>query len=1020
MNLFFYFKEFKSCLFLFFHKISDLFIYPHGVSKMFSPQKNILNFFLSWNALRHYVVQRIVGKKEDIFTMATGTLLVVDRQMFCFTLFFVIHTHLFHCQQFLIPFKDPSGCGVDEFFDISSLSCAKCGANQRQSSSGLSCICQTGYKTKHFSSNKVLFTCEQCPPDKPAVTKDGFGCIRCPSRLDDNGNCQCPSGNILVERDINGTFFDEASCEACIGDSPAFTAPNSNGDRCERCQATFSNTFCTCQSPNVQAGGLCFPPGSLSTNVNPSVSYAQLAFSIQSAWFVENLYSSAAACLVFSNLTACQALGNMCVMNMHSFTGLSTDACGLFNTISRSKAALSSVQDISYWRANLPWLYYGDEPGLAGQVLQNKPVPLSFSFRGTKKNTDIQLLAAVYNVRGDFLRWDPIGGNNLQLCPEQAFKQAAAFSFGTTYQETCLLSVAELLTTHPEPLFYDVFMDLGGGDNRKLLPMPTLVQNQQYNGQFINQGSMQNWYLSRRIFLVDTLSGREKTLSSLPKVIRVATSIKIRFQLVPRTQEGQIYPPLVSVSYTDVLIKEANSQTLPVTFSVEYEMDQSEARTKTDTALGVLGGLAALYSILKTVSWKRRIASPLIDMEAQQFVSVLLPLPAQEEQFETYIGCAFALKAVQFLNKLILQVTVDVFLIDWERPRSKASRTVPATKETKQEPSPVSIWRTYFVANEWNELQTVRKISPTFQIMAVLFFLEVLGFSNLALRDPWSTLERSPAAYTPPYSLILRYGLAATLWICIGLLQVIFFTIFYEHFVEDKIRQFVDLCSVSNISVLLFSHRCFGYYIHGRSVHGHADTNMEEMNNNLKRERESLCGQRGLLSNTDIQTFQVSFTNRLRLQYDRIQDSLSRRNRPSRLIDASAANLSELQFKAYNTMNHFLASFIDHAHPEMDYIVKDKLTLERVIGMEFLEPIDKSIFYNDERHSFSDVLFYGNEATLLIFDTLFFCVVDLGSQNFVLAAVLTYLQQAMFRFIRNTLGRRNLVNKTLVDQRFLI
>ena len=108
----------------------------------------------------------------------------------------------------------------------------------------------------------------------------------------------------------------------------------------------------------------------------------------------------------------------------------------------------------------------------------------------------------------------------------------------------------------------------------------------------------------------------------------------------------------------------------------------------------------------------------------------------------------------------------------------------------------------------------------------------------------------------------------------------------------------------------------------------------------------------------------------------------------------------------------------------MDYIVKDKLFLERVIGMELLEPNEKSIFYNgkdvlcvssfvsyvcsprvlldsltwlcastDESHSFSDVLFYGNEATLLIFDTLFFCVVDLGSQSFVLAAVLTYVQQ---------------------------
>lgn len=108
------------------------------------------------------------------------------------------------------------------------------------------------------------------------------------------------------------------------------------------------------------------------------------------------------------------------------------------------------------------------------------------------------------------------------------------------------------MRNYPEPLFYDVFMDLGGGESRKLLPVPTLVYNQQYNGRFINQGgivvfivcvllcicvhcfdmfcvcteSMKNWYLSRRMFLVDALSGREK--SSPPKVIRVASSVKIR------------------------------------------------------------------------------------------------------------------------------------------------------------------------------------------------------------------------------------------------------------------------------------------------------------------------------------------------------------------------------------------------------------------------------------------------------------------------------------------------------------
>ncbi|KAF7669715.1 hypothetical protein LDENG_00147280 [Lucifuga dentata] len=984
--------------------------------------------------------------------MATGTpKLLVNRYGVFTSLFLLINLELLHCQQFIVPFQAPADCGTEDFFDISSLSCVRCGLNQRRSTTGLSCVCQIGYKI--LSTKGASFSCEQCPTDKPAVTKDGFECIRCLGSLSDEGTCQCPAGNILVERDVQGNLLDEARCDMCNGSNPSLSVPNSRGDRCERCQASFINSSlsCVCGPTNILAGGLCFPPNSLPTNVNPNVKFAQLALPVQSAWFVKNLYSSSAACLVHTNLTACQALGNMCVMNMHSFSSVSNDACGLFNFIFRSTAALGSTQGISYWRMNLPWLYYGDQPGLASRVLQTDPLPIGFHFRGEKKNTDIKLVAAVYNVRGEFLRWEKIGGGNLQLCPDTATRWQAAFSFGTAYQERCDLSVAELLRAYPEPLFYDVFVDLGGGENTKLLPLPTLVTNQQYNEGFINQESMKNWYLSRRMFLVDTLSGREKSLSSLPKVIRVASSIKIRFQLVPRTQEGQVFPPLMTVSYRDVPITDISTQIMSTSFSVEYEMDQNEARIKTDIALGVMGGVAVLCSLLKTVSWKRRIASPLLDMEtvlkfllfyagdlanvffivtvgsglywliffkAQQFVSVLLPLPAQEEQFMIYIGCAFALKAIQFLHKLIMQLLVDVFFIDWERPRSKPSRTIQTSGELK--PSPVSIWRAYFVANEWNEIQTIRKISPTFQIMAVLFLLEVVGFSNLALRDPWPTLKRSPQAYTPSYSLTLRYGLAATLWLCIGLLQVIYFTVFHEHFVEDKIRQFVDLCSISNISVLLLSHRCFGYYIHGRSVHGHADTNMEEMNANLKREAESLCPQRGLLPNTDTQTFQISITNRLRVLYDRIREPLSRRHGPSRLVDASSTNPSEQSIRAYNTMNRFLGSVIDHAHPDMDYTVKDKLMFERIIGMEFFEPSDKSVFYNDEDHSFSDVLFYGNEATLLIFDTLFFCVVDLGSQSFVLAAVLTYIEQTIFRLIRNAMGRRNLANKTLVDERFLI
>lgn len=230
-----------------------------------------------------------------------------------------------------------------------------------------------------------------------------------------------------------------------------------------------------------------------------------------------------------------------------------------------------------------------------------------------------------------------------------------------------------------------------------------------------------------------------------------------------------------------------------------------------------------------------------------------------------------------------------------------------------------------------------------------------------------------------------------------------------------------------------------------------------------------MCGQRGLLPNTDVQTFQVSFTRHLRTQYERIRD-LSHRVcvdwRPwgsktkkkhvhsfTRLFSlenwANAVKGFELSQPVWaehqRLQHHEPLSGIFHrsrelrsiiwldvcmvmcsyscccslqAYSEMEYIVKDKQLFETLLGVE---PGEKSIFYNgtdtvvcagsyivytvcacgfgllitDEDFSFKNVLFYGNEATLLIFDTLFFCVVDLGAQSFILAAVLTYVEQTV-------------------------
>ena len=53
-------------------------------------------------------------------------------------------------------------------------------------------------------------------------------------------------------------------------------------------------------------------------------------------------------------------------------------------------------------------------------------------------------------------------------------------------------------------------------------------------------------------------------------------------------------------------------------------------------------------------------------------------------------------------------------------------------------------------------------------------------------------------------------------------------------------------------------------------MHGRADTGVREMAENMKREEEDLCGKRGLIPNTEQQTFQMALPRKLRSQYDKV------------------------------------------------------------------------------------------------------------------------------------------------------
>ena len=81
---------------------------------------------------------------------------------------------------------------------------------------------------------------------------------------------------------------------------------------------------------------------------------------------------------------------------------------------------------------------------------------------------------------------------------------------------------------------------------------------------------------------------------------------------------------------------------------------------------------------------------------------------------------------MDIIHLLVSQMSVDIFLIDWERPKPGQETTkLGGTSVTATRDMAVSVWRTYMVANEWNEIQTRRKISHSLQVVSVIFVLRV-------------------------------------------------------------------------------------------------------------------------------------------------------------------------------------------------------------------------------------------------------------------------------------------------------
>ncbi len=103
------------------------------------------------------------------------------------------------------------------------------------------------------------------------------------------------------------------------------------------------------------------------------------------------------------------------------------------------------------------------------------------------------------------------------------------------------------------------------------------------------------------------------------------------------------------------------------------------------------------------------------------------------------------------------------------------------------------------MANEFNEIQTHRKVKPVALLLSVLFFYVVAHADALTSTNPNPSSD-----YQESTHFLFRFAVASFLFITMAIAQYIWDAI-YCRFVEDKMGQFTDLCSICNISVFILS-----------------------------------------------------------------------------------------------------------------------------------------------------------------------------------------------------------------------
>ncbi|ALC45311.1 CG15923 [Drosophila busckii] len=658
---------------------------------------------------------------------------------------------------------------------------------------------------------------------------------------------------------------------------------------------------------------------------------------------------------------------------------------------------------------------------------------------------EVELFSTNYDLSGRLQRWGAFKLDQLNLCHGQKAPTLRLAQHQVPLE--CQLSLEQLIDLASQQAndnYLSLYLNFSSNNQFLLHQLPVLIETLSPENQRLQQ---EEWQLVKRFQLISAQPKFNRQHGMLPRYedahklqlyrsLRYLSQVELQYTVHPGQRIGL---PLLRLNYRNIEIADNASLKQLHPFQLSISFVDSRQRHKTQLLLKLALPLLLLWAfaaaLFRLQNLRRRRAAELCNNLVELLLQLsgnvakallmtalmLLTVQAYNYNQLAWLSYSAFLLQLMFLGVHLRRISqLNVFLIDWERPRSSSSyegqgqrmnldsSSLCSSVRTYVAESSVSAWRILFTANAWIRLSASQSYSTLLQAFAII-----------ALQQLCTHL--SPVAL----DLTLQTALISGSYLVIYAIQILV----HRLLLPNPLQKFVDLCSQANVSLFSLLDPSYGYYIHGRSPHGFADTDMSSMILQLQREGQNMCGRRGLLMDSDKQAYIILPPRNLHIYLERLllplqrsrhgslsQTLLYQKDIPS--IDGQVERTSI----AYASVNRFFCAFIDHAIKDMDYIIKEKSLVEKLCNCEIDNYLteNKGTFYIDDYYTFSHALLLGNHFNIFVLELLILLSIFMLTSSLLIATALICVMNKLLRYVFIKWVRCNVSRKTLIDERFLL